>query len=368
MEHVPDNLRRGTSPIFGALVFSGAMVASSLALAQTDMALTISADKHEYVYREPIKVTMTLKNISDKELRLPRLCDLSSVANWSEYNNPYIVYDVVTPGGDGFRRQRYKPARTGDRRLALPGEDPGDPLAPDRSVSIFLYPVVMQRMPGKGENVRDSLAFTEIGRYSLRVVYRVDPSRTLLWKPPGGELSSNAIEIWIRRPMIEERNILDAVWLDGKRGGYLGPIEGDQDPWWHNEAALRDVIRKYRKNPLIAHAYLALAKSRCFDSHDKKRVGGAIPILEMLIEDYPDFRFEETRQHLGYAYHAVGRYNDATRLFQDTLAARPELYSNWSFMWTAIWATENKPSDWLELRREGKEITRIDFGAIHVRP
>jgi hypothetical protein len=325
-----------------ALIVCGLGMIGSTALGQTEIELTIRADKREYASREPVKITVTLKNVSDHVVRIPGI-------RYLDFGREHMMYEVVTPAGGRSLRV----SEIG--RVSHTPADPGEPLAPGRSVTSFLYPNITGIISGEGQGSRQQVTFNDRGIYSMRVVYRAETWEATRWKPRGDELYSNAVEIRVRTPTTQERKILDAVWSRP-----LGLIFGDQVPAWRGEASLMRVIRMYRRNPMIRHAYLAIAMSLLVGL-EEPRVARAMAILERLIQDYPDYRFEETRQHLGSAYYRLGRLDDATRIYQQTLDARPELLSNNSFISSALSATGNSYPDYMKRRRAGEEITHIDL-------
>lgn len=325
-------------------------IVSYSAHAQGTVLLTVKADRDEYVSMEPVRLTVTLRNESGRTIRIPDIEFLG-------INMEYMAFEIIGPDGKRARRHFSYEQRYGIVSPLYAGE----PLLPGRSVTTFLYPNATRRVPPLPDGPRLEATFKETGTYLLRVVYGMPDFYKELWKPPGGELSSNEIKISVRAPTTEEREIIDAIWSEGGRGGFIGPMMGDQYRIWHDEVAIRAVIEKYPNNPMIRHAYLALAKSFCSDDDDKSRMEQAIPILEHMMKAQPSFRFEETRQHLGWAYAHADRSSDAFRVFQETLVVHPELTTNSRFMASALQATGKSYPQFKELRRKGELSENVRF-------
>jgi hypothetical protein len=328
---------------------------------EEDMRLTLESDKDEYIAREPIKFIITMTNISDQTLRIPEVEYLGK-------NMEHMLYEITYHEDRMLRIYQYM------HNFIIPNPNyVGEALNPGDSIQIFLYPNFTRRYDSPVPGARNQITFKETGNYEVRVVYYVDPILEVLWKPRGGKLYSNPLNLRIREPTREEREILDAIWSSGPDRSFVGPARGDDSPSFHDEPELRRVISKYPDHPMIKHAYLALAKSLSGRIHERQKEEEAAKILEMMMDKYPEFRYEEVRLLLGYAYWRAGKQNEAVEVFNRTLDERPSLRDNYRFMRWKLRATygplfSEAFYEWKRSRKRGEIFDEDEFKEIGQSP
>lgn len=317
-----------------------------------DLRITLSTPQHDYVVREPIKFVVSMKNVGPETIRIVEVFYLKCDANMRHF-----FIEIETPWGKLERRNHL---------LVVPTEIinkqyNGEPLAPGDSIEVFLYPnfTVPVEPPGllsaRGEG---RVTFPEAGTYRVRVAYFVPEYFVNLWRGENGIAYSNWVELRFRDPTPEEKEILDVIWESNPQE--LSSGDDTLIPSF-NELSLKRVIANYPDNPLIKYAYFNLAR-QIMSLVGGARNGEAVPIFEMLIERYPDFRYEEVRQHLAKAYFYSGQPERARELMRRTLRERPNLRHHDNFMMRKL--SMEEPTGiatikWRKLRRKG---IRIDDG------
>jgi hypothetical protein len=340
----------------GSVVFLGllgALLSWSYGFAQEDIMLTLRSGQADYVTREPVKIVVDLKNVSGTIVRIPEV-------EYLGINMEFMYYEIGYPDG----RHRYRHFRSLDVFGVKNPEYIGEPLEPDGEIEMLLYPNVTYPIKDRRAGEHDEITFSRPGDYQVTVYYDVPAYWKKLWRPRFGAVRSNTILLHFREPTAEENEILNAIWSLG----LVGPAMGDSQYELFDEAALKRVIDMYPLNPMIKHAKLALAKSYLCQLDDRNSQLAAVQILEGVIDEYPEFRFEEVRQHLGTALWRSGDHQKSAEVFNETLHSRPPLKDNFEFMsvrLAAIYGPGEPLREWKRCRVSGERFDESKFSAMH---
>jgi tetratricopeptide (TPR) repeat protein len=159
-----------------------------------------------------------------------------------------------------------------------------------------------------------------------------------------GDLYSKSITISIREPTTEENEILDALWPNAR---FLSNIRDDK--CWpqqrYSARALTRLVEKYPYQPLIKYIYFNLARTYLKHLGSKEgpaTYGLAIPILKMLMNRYPEFRYEEVRFLLAFGYYHLGHREKAVEVFDKLLEEHNTLKDQPSiFTWKSVFDFED---------------------------
>ena len=337
--------KKGAAAVFWAFASFALLLLVSTVHAEDAMILHLKADQSEYAFREPVKLTVELENSSQDTLEIPQLWNLGS-------NMEFMYLELTDPHG---AREERKLEYMFIDRLGCPREV----LTPGNKILTFLYPNITRNISPTTNERGYRITFDQIGVYEVRVVY----AWYCMWvlTREREKLYSNPIELRLREPSEREVEILDAIWNSGERGEYRGPREAENNPSLHDEVALRRVIARFPDEPLIRHAHFGLAKSLCSNPRDLDRLEIAIPILEMLGERYPGYRYAEVQQLLGYSYLRLGKTDEAQEVFLAAMNRVPELFNNGEFMLWKLRAFDESVELFAEMRRKGEASPDMRF-------
>lgn len=170
----------------------------------SEVTLSLTSVKCEYVLREPVKFTVTFKNVSSSAVAMVNLELLGS-------NMDFMELEITRPDGVTEIRSTKHDYVTGPLVPAWRGE----PFMPDDEIKVDLTPNASIFVGG---GIRDwSQTFSAPGQYVVKVYYVVPLDYKNLWKGPQGRLMSNTVTVTFREPTTEESAILDAYWT---KGGY----------------------------------------------------------------------------------------------------------------------------------------------------
>jgi hypothetical protein len=307
-------------------LISTSPVAAAKVKGEGEIVLDLRASQDEYVVREPIKLVVTLCNNSKEEIRTPGIAELAEEMEYIHY------LEITTPRGEKQCR-RYQFMYYSE--AVLPGYV-GEPLSPGDYRELYLYPNVTWEIDCVTQERVNSLSvtFPDPGEYRMRAYYVVPSIYRKLWKREGG-LASNEIVLQVRRPNSEENEILDAVW--GKSLDNL--MWGDDFGCCirRDELSLRHVIKKYPNNPLIKYALFELARSLSLRYNGSGEMMEALKIFGSLETQYPAFRYEEVRLHMGRTYRVLNQDVKALNSFAEALEYNPGLVDNYYFMAAKIY-------------------------------
>lgn len=301
--------------------------------------VTLSSEKAEYIIREPIKCRVTLENVGGKSINIPEIEYLGA-------NMEYMQIRVVRPDGSVQLRSTQHKSSPMVRSAYYTGEL----LGPGETRQCFLYPVLSNSI-GEDENL---LTFDEPGSYQVSLCYVVDSFRKVLYGHDSDAICSNEITLVFREPDDVERELLDALWYGSEAVHAL--IHGDKSiVGRHDVERLRQAMKRHPGHDLLPYLQLAVARSLTSELVDsilsdfprtksRSRESGpldAVPVLLGLMDEYPDFRYEEVRYQLGEAYRASGRTVEATAVYERLLAHRPELRDDYDIMKSYFWSKGN---------------------------
>ena len=307
-------------------VIACAFVIWSAASEAQTLSIRVESPQEEYVVGELLKCFVALTNTSPDTIHVVNIQDL-------DMNMSFMFIEISLPtGATEIRKTQYSL----DHVVWWPKGYVGEPLAPGDSVQIFLYPNWSRRLRSDKEGPRwerGSRTFQTAGTYVVRFCYEVPLECERIWKGPGGRLYSKPITLKFRQPTPEESEILQPLWASGS----LALSIGDGEDWsGFDEMALDQVITKKPTHPLAKYAYFSLARSLMTPSSrvgiDATRLRRGVDLCTILIRSYPEFRYEETRQHMANGLYRLGRQEEAARLLNRTLIEQPALKDNVGFM------------------------------------
>ncbi|UCF06126.1 MAG: tetratricopeptide repeat protein [bacterium] len=307
--------------------------------AQGELSLQLESAGYDMAIREPLKFTVTLKNISEREVRVIEVGKL-------DMNMEFMHLEITTPDGE---TQLRKFTRFRMVSIVNPNYE-GEPLSPGESIETFIYPNVTHHIVG---TPRGGVTFPAPGTYKVRLVYSIPEHYPRLWRGQNGELYSNSIELRLREPDEIEREIMDAYWAEG---GYAISKGDDNLGPEFDEYLLRAVMEKYPDHPFMKYIRFALA-IELMDKRDLDSVQEVSTLLEDMRYRYPGHRDIEVRQHLATAYHLAGETDEAVRLLDDLLEEYPLLESHYNFMVSKIFVETGSYDGvlaWREARKTGR--------------
>ncbi len=278
------------------------------------LVVDVRSDKNQYVLGEPVKLTASVRNETGQTIRVP------SVTLMDQFFMHFMYFEVTSPTG-ALRRLKHVAIF---QELILGPHYAGAPLAPGDSIQVFLYPArtnvaVDANGMASGERISSSETFPVTGRYKLRVVYQVWPDLDVLFP---GKWRSNEVELIMRKPDSEQREILDALWQGMPAG------EGGIDWSRRDLKRLKAVIDKYPHDDLTLHVRFALARGLEWED----RYDDAITILRALNTSHPEFRHEEMQLWLGRVYIGSGAREEGADMLFSAMGKEPALWTNPAFV------------------------------------
>jgi hypothetical protein len=277
----------------------------------------IVSDKDQYVWGEPVQISVVLRNDSGAGIRFPHLFLLDP-----EYMN-FMFYEVVGP--DGVMR-RLKLVRV-TQYSVWNSEYIGVPLADGDGVHLYLYPNLSNvevNIDGSETGMDWSKTFPTPGKYQFRVVYR---ARGDLEELLQGEWPSNQIELRMIAPSRDEREILETLWSCLPEG------EGGVD-WSPSELSrLRTLLARYPDSHLRAHVQFGLARGLLSESGDEEADSEAKRseswfLLDDLVGRQPTFRSHEVQRLRAEVLFAAGEVDDGSNVLLDAMQREPALWTN----------------------------------------
>lgn len=278
----------------------------------------LEADSNEYVVGQPMKLRVALVNCGSDIVGVVQPDRLGQ-------NMEYMVYEVrQTRGSSEYRRSRYVSYFRSQSSLSYKGE----PLSPGDSVVCWLYPYETFGVGERHEAPRPLVS--RAGHYELRVIYDVASSQYLRGETDG-RAPSNWVEFSVTEPTSAESEILSAAWTPGNLSARMGDNMNQAE---FDEARLREVIAKYPHNPMTRYARFSLARSlvATHNGHFSRTGREGSKILSGLMDDYPDFRYQEVRMELAEVYMNDGQNKRAAALLKKMLQHMPELIDDERFM------------------------------------
>jgi tetratricopeptide (TPR) repeat protein len=308
--------------------------------------LKLESAKSEYVLKEPVKFKITFTNVSETEQRLWGI-------DYFDMNMEHIWIEVISPEGKKELRRHYW--ITEDKLIFGINNYPGEPLESGDSLVTYLYPNAsslqgdVTREEERKNRENRLMTFPKPGVYQIRAVYKEVPERYLKLYSKEGGLWSNRISVRFVEPTPEQKEILDAYWVN-----WVGISRGDDMLGIYDIKPLEAVIEKYPDHPFIRYARFALGWGRFCSV--KKDYEGAIDIFTQLKAEYPDFRFHEVCTGLASNYLAKGEREKAIKIVNEALSADSSLKDVFCLMNIKIKALDIKYRDWLSARREGRDI------------
>ena len=281
-------------------------------------AVSLAATQSQYVVGEPIKMIVALTNTSG---------DTLSAEERRDVLRGFVFEHIEVMPPRRFVRERHDLFGTTER--GWEAQLSGTPLLPGDRIEAFIYPLKSFVLEGK--DFSPVMTFPEPGKYYVRVVYSL-PAPFVGKRSTRGkvELASNEVTLEFRGPTPDQAEILGAI----QKSLAGSTVENDELMQTADDALLSEVIERYPDHPLTSYARFYLGRSLVSgrDADDPTRTGKGVEVLENLSKAAPDFRFEETRQHLAMGYYLLGRRDEANALMKTTLAARPALGDHQLFM------------------------------------
>lgn len=238
------------------------------------LSVRVQPDQEIYLLGEPVRLRVTVKNLSDQTLVISRT---------GRYR--------VTPPRKGTTERE-------DRALS----DPSITLAPFDSSLYFLYPnctVISRDESGVWPWCPDFHTFRTVGRYRIRVGCdaRVQKALGVIqasddWLPATW---SNEIRLEMRKPRTRERQICDALWHSGAVGYGANNLE-----------LLRAVRDRFPNSPQIVYIDYAIARMLIgraeFPRDERSDIWEGSRILSDYVADqHPTFRPEEVAYYRAFA-------------------------------------------------------------------
>ena len=202
--------------------------------------------------------------------------------------------------------------------------------------------------------------FPVAGKYGVRVVYSVPAFYKNLERGdnPEGVIYSNEIKLTFLEPSVEEAEIMDAYWAQDRSSLFLGDnhvyVKADED-------LLESLYEQYAEYDLIKYVIFLLARSTIYKNKNTMTSYEAVKYLDELLMRFPEFRYEEVRQHLGVAYAYSGQIGKAIEVYGNLLEGSPYMVDNYTFMAEKIAAEAPRGSavtKWLRMRAMG-----VKFGS-----
>ncbi len=284
------------------------------------------SDTPTYVFREPIKLVVTISNEGTTAVRIPQVSRLGPP------EMEFVFFEVRL--WDGSTR-RAKSVRENVNRVSS-SEYAGAPLAAGDSVTFFCYPmltnVAVDSTGSASGRVTSYRTFPTPGTYRLRVVLHSGPYYKRLFGVDGAVRTwkSNELEIPIRAPDQIEAQILDSLWLCDPVGeDGIGLRRGDL-------SQLERTIQDYPRHPLTPHCRFALGRLLFAQSIEgRSPASKAAAVLSNLIADYPGFRREEATLFLARSYRDGGQTQEGLAVLSSLMEEQPTLWTNWPFVVTA---------------------------------
>lgn len=247
------------------------------------LSLSIEPDMDEYHLGEPIRLLVTLKNISDRPVHI-----LDSIDPLSLFHVVGII--VYYPEGKTLR-YRLPIHVTGG--ISDKENYKGYVLEPGEALRDYFYPLLSVGVPG--------YLFPKAGTYGLRAVYEVDmPENKYLWQ---GKIASESIEISIREPRENDREALKLFekLVGARLYGDLYAISHTREDIDEDRAVFDELIYLYPQSVYTKYAWYYKALS--YVKEDSKR---ALEFIAELQRRYPSFRTEELAMGKARCYYELG--------------------------------------------------------------
>ncbi len=264
--------------------------------------LTITSDRADYAVREPVRVRLVIRNVSQDTVRIagPRTLD-----PFEPEMSDWLYFQIEYPDGHVENRRV---------SFVMSNSIPiysyrGIPFAPGDSAQVYLYPASTNRkLDAAGElQVRfrpqsaNALYLYPPGEYGVRVCYRVTKGYTHLYIHGQRRACSNRIRLHVHAPDAAEREILDAIYRC-----VAMPVEVSRVAKTDDFRPLETVIRKYPAHRMslyaryclgIANISRGIVRSRPDDFQE------AIKLLRRLSQEHPGYYREQVSLEVAAAYY-----------------------------------------------------------------
>jgi len=267
-------------------------------LAQTPPAVhplqvSLTAESQHIVEREPIKLTVEIKNVSNAPVPVVAIDELQSI-------NPmdHVLLQVRFNDNPVVYRKYLGNATDCGTPNPYYG---GVPLPPGGIIRFNIYPNVTRIVDSEAGDMKneDEPTFARQGRYSIRAAYFIPPVYETLRTITGGMVLSDELEVDVEEPSSDDKKVLDAVW----QGGAVELDEFEREGF--AEKQLRKVIAQEHASKLLPYARFELGRSLAFSPSSRRE---AMTILAALAQDEPKFRYEEVNYHLARAAIDAGEW------------------------------------------------------------
>jgi hypothetical protein len=331
----------GTCVILVALSWQFSMAGTSPAW--LPLRVTLSAERTDLVQREPIKMTIVLRNVSDHPVNVVGIYDTSRHIQWG-----FVLLKVYSPN-HGTELRGIAPS-VWEQEAHFVGKYRGDILPPGGMILFNIYPNVTYRFDSSNRIPATRPLFDNPGRYTVKAAYYISSSLGDLPPGPGQMIFSNAIKFRIDKPTTDEKQILAAIW-----SGYA--IANDNELGDFKEQELRDVIAKYPDSQLIPYAKFNLARNIAV-----RAPTDALAMYRDIMQSYPGFRDEEVHVQIGYAALNNMDWDLALTTMTGLLNHHPEFQNTWDVAQRYLWAKTHGPEAlgrWLTDRQSGKTVDLI---------
>lgn len=285
--------------------------------------LTIASDRADYAVREPVRIRLVIRNVSQETVRIagPRTLDPddSRMGDW-------LYFQIEYPDGHVENRRV-----SFVRCMSIPVYSyRGVPFAPADSARVYLYPAVTNRkLDAEGEmetrfrpQTADPFYLSPPGEYVVRVCYRVPRGYTKLYVHGQRRAWSNGIRLRIHNPDGSEGEILDAIYKC-----VAMPVELSRAAKTDDFRPLETVIQKYPTHRLSLYARYCLGVGYIFRGmvrHQPDDFPKAIAILNRLSQEHPGYHRAQVLLELAAAgWFAATSFGDErqARLSKGTIRA-----------------------------------------------
>lgn len=308
--------------------------------------LTIESTKNEYVIKEPVRLKVTIKNVSDIEQRIWPVDKA-----YLSLKRHLQIMSIITP--EGIKELRQIPHHQinwlrGGGVSHYKGEPiaPGDSLVTFISISTTILRGDVTRKEILEDKERHHLTFHQPGAYKISIVYQTSSLFVELFHKEGG-LHSNQIEIKFRKPTPVEEEILDSCrdQLQALNGYRLIVREVGEMP---------ELIEKYPHHPLIKYLEYLVGVNK----YTKHQYSGAVKYFRAFSRKYVDFRFYETCLVISKSYLRMGDKEKAVAVIDSALTVKPFLKDFPDLMKIKAVALHGEQGykEWLKARGHGRDL------------
>jgi hypothetical protein len=314
--------------------------------------VSLTAESQHIVEREPIKLAVEIKNVSNAPVPVVAIDELQSV-------NPmeHVLLRFRVDHGRTVWRQDFGTAT--DCGFKSPNYA-GVPLPAGGIIRFNLYPNLTGLVDSTGAMLGEPQpTFAHHGHYLIRAAYFVPSVYKTLHDRTGsdGMVLSNEIEIDVDEASKDDKAVLDILWRSD------GVAEEGFDRGLFSEESLRRVLLRQADSKVLAHARFALARSL-----QVSRSPEAVDILKELRRGQPQFRDEEVSYNLARAAIDNGEWALAAQTMTDLVARKPELKNSFKIAQLYLMAVDHSTElfgDWIEQRNDGKTPDFTQLASVH---